>query len=145
MHFAGRGGGVTRPRGGSPRLLDVVRERMRVRHYSLRTEQACIGWIRRFIIANGRRHPRELGGPEIEAFLTRLVTELNVAAGTQNHGQKREGRFADCSDSPSPASWSRRRWSRPSVSHGGSRPAGRALPCWMASAATLRRRDCAAC
>lgn len=43
-----------------------------------------MGWIRRFIVANGKRHPRDLGGPEVEAFLTRLATERNVAAGTQN-------------------------------------------------------------
>jgi len=73
--------GSTRP---SPRLLDEVRARMRVRHYSLRTEQAYVGWIRRFIIANGKRHPRDLGGREVEAFLTRLATRGMVAAGTQN-------------------------------------------------------------
>lgn len=66
------------------RLLDQVRARLRVKHYSLRTEQAYVGWIRRFILANGKRHPRYLGGPEVEAFLTRLATERNVAAGTQN-------------------------------------------------------------
>jgi integron integrase len=57
---------------------------MRVKHYSLRTEQAYVGWIRRFIVANGKQHPRDLGGPEVEVFLTRLATERNVAAGTQN-------------------------------------------------------------
>jgi integron integrase len=65
-------------------LLDEVRGRLRVRHYSLRTEQAYLGWIRRFIHANGKRHPRDLGGREVEAFLTRLATRGNVAAGTQN-------------------------------------------------------------
>lgn len=84
MSFAGRGAGVTGGVNQSPGLLDQVRARLRVKHYSLRTEQAYIGWIRRFILANGKRHPRELGGPEIEAFLTRLATERNVAAGTQN-------------------------------------------------------------
>lgn len=67
-----------------PRLLDQVRARMRVRHYSKRTEQAYLGWIRRFILANGRRHPRDMGGPEVEAFLTQLATTGKVAAGTQN-------------------------------------------------------------
>ena len=84
MGFAGRDGDVTGTRNKSPRLLDQVRGRMRVKHYSLRTEQAYVGWIRRFIMANGKRHPRDLGGPEVEAFLTRLATERNVAAGTQN-------------------------------------------------------------
>lgn len=46
---------------GSPRLLDAVRARLRFKHYSLRTERAYIGWIRRFILANGKRHPREMG------------------------------------------------------------------------------------
>ncbi len=83
MPFAGSNGGVTGA--GKPlRLLDQVRARLRVKHYSLRTEQAYVGWIRRFILANGKRHPRHLGGPEVEAFLTRLATERNVAAGTQN-------------------------------------------------------------
>jgi integron integrase len=69
---------------GGPRLLDQVRRRLRVRHYSLRTEQAYVGWIRRFILANGKRHPRDMGGPEVERFLTTLATEGRVAAGTQN-------------------------------------------------------------
>ncbi|WP_238389840.1 integron integrase [Pseudoxanthomonas koreensis] len=65
-------------------MLDQVRQRLRLRHYSVRTEQAYVGWIRRFILANGRRHPREMGGPEVEAFLTVLATRGKVAAGTQN-------------------------------------------------------------
>lgn len=67
-----------------PRLLDQVRARLRVKHYSRRTEQAYVGWIRRFILANGKRHPRDMGGPEVEAFLTQLATRHHVAAGTQN-------------------------------------------------------------
>jgi len=57
---------------------------MRVKHYSVRTERAYAGWIRRFILANGRRHPSGLGGPEVEAFLTLLATRGHVAPGTQN-------------------------------------------------------------
>lgn len=68
----------------APRLLDQVREHIRVRHYSIRTEQAYVAWIRRFILANGKRHPCELGALEVAAFLTRLATEGNVAASTQN-------------------------------------------------------------
>ncbi len=64
--------------------MEVVRSRIRAKHYSLRTEQAYLGWIRRFILANERRHPRELGGVEVEGFLSRLATEGNVAASTQN-------------------------------------------------------------
>lgn len=57
---------------------------MRTRRYSLRTEAAYVGWIRRFIQAHRGRHPRDLGGPEVEAFLTRLAVQGNVAASTQN-------------------------------------------------------------
>ena len=52
-----------------PKLLDQVRERIRVKHYSLRTEDAYLHWIRRFIFFHGKRHQREMGGPEGEAFL----------------------------------------------------------------------------
>lgn len=69
-----------RPKG----LLAEVRARLRVKHYSVRTEQAYVGWIRRFILANGKRHPRELGAREVEAFLSRLATRDRVAAATQN-------------------------------------------------------------
>jgi integron integrase len=65
-------------------LLQVVREALRVRHYSLHTEKAYLGWIRRFIRFHGRRHPRELGAPEITAFLSWLATDGKVAASTQN-------------------------------------------------------------
>ncbi len=64
------------------RLLDEVRERLRVKHYSLRTEEAYLHWIRRFIFTNGKRHPREMGAAEVEAFLSRLATEARVAAST---------------------------------------------------------------
>ena len=68
----------------APKLLDQVRERIRVKHYSLRTEDAYLHWIRRFIFFHGKRHPREMGGPEVEAFLSHLATEGRVAASTQN-------------------------------------------------------------
>ncbi len=67
-----------------PRLLEVVRQQIRVRHYSVRTEQAYVGWIRRYILANGKRHPRDMGATEVAAFLTQLAIEGNVAAATQN-------------------------------------------------------------
>jgi integron integrase len=66
------------------RLLDQVRERIRVKHYSLRTEDAYLHWIRRFIFFNGKHHPREMGGPEVEAFLSHLATAGRVAPSTQN-------------------------------------------------------------
>jgi len=66
------------------RLMDEVRRCLRLKHYSLRTEQAYTGWIRRFILANGKRHPREMGGPEVERFLSSLAVQGRVAASTQN-------------------------------------------------------------
>ncbi len=68
----------------SPRLLDRVRTAVRARHYSIRTEEAYVGWIRRFILFHGKRHPNEMGEPEINAFLSHLATEARVSASTQN-------------------------------------------------------------
>ena len=67
-----------------PRLLERVRDAIRVCHYSIRTEQAYTGWIRRFILFHGKRHPAEMGKSEVEAFLTHLAVSGNVAAPTQN-------------------------------------------------------------
>ena len=67
-----------------PRLLEEVRRRLRVKHYSLRTEAVYLGWIKRFVLLNGRRHPRDMGVAEIEAFLSTLAVEGQVAASTQN-------------------------------------------------------------
>ena len=67
----------------APRLLDLVRGAIRVRHYSIRTETAYIDWIRRFIIHHGKRHPSQLGAVEVTAFLTHLAVERNVSASTQ--------------------------------------------------------------
>jgi len=75
-------GCVTPP--GGPRLLDQVRGRLRLKHYSLRTEQAYLYWIRRYVRAWLPRHPAELDGAAVEAFLTGLATRDNVAASTQN-------------------------------------------------------------
>ena len=69
---------------GRPRLLEEVRKRLQLKHYSLRTEQAYLYWIRRYIRASGRKHPRELDGVAIEAFLSSLATRDHVAASTQN-------------------------------------------------------------
>lgn len=65
-------------------MLEAVRDKLRANHYSLRTETAYIGWIRRFIRANRMRHPREMGGAEVEMFLTHLAVRGQVAASTQN-------------------------------------------------------------
>lgn len=67
-----------------PKLLDQVRDRIRRKHYSLRTESAYIHWIKRFIYFHGKRHPRELGASEVERFLTHLAVAGRVSASTQN-------------------------------------------------------------
>ena len=67
-----------------PKLLDQVRDRIRVKHYSIRTETQYVQWIRRFIIFHNKQHPKDMGAPEVEAFLTHLAVEGNVAAATQN-------------------------------------------------------------
>ncbi|NIK63434.1 hypothetical protein FHR48_000946 [Xanthomonas arboricola] len=82
MRYTPNNNGVTAP--PPLRLLDQVRDRLRLRHYSLRTEQAYISWIRRFILASGNRHPAQMGQADVEAFLTRLATDGRVSAGTQN-------------------------------------------------------------
>src|SRR5438034_11811780 len=69
---------------GKPKLLDQVRTFMRARRYSLRTEEAYLDWIRRFIVFHGKRHPRELREREITEFLTDLAAHRHVAASTQN-------------------------------------------------------------
>jgi integron integrase len=68
----------------SPKLLDQVRDLLRTKHYSIRTETQYLQWIRRFILYHGKRHPRDMGGEEVGQFLTHLATEGNVAAATQN-------------------------------------------------------------
>jgi integron integrase len=67
-----------------PRLLDQVRQRVRRLGLARRTEEAYVGWVRRFVLANDKRHPRDMGVPEIERFLTRLAVDDSVSASTQN-------------------------------------------------------------
>jgi integron integrase len=71
----------------APKLLDQVRGKIRLKHYSIRTEQAYVDWIKRFILHFDKRHPRELGAAEVEAFLTHLAVAGNVAAATQNQAK----------------------------------------------------------
>lgn len=66
-----------------PKLLDQVRDRIRVKHYSIRTERAYVDWIRRFILFHGKRHPKDMGAEEVEAYLTHLAVSGNVASATQ--------------------------------------------------------------
>ncbi|MEO1926241.1 MAG: integron integrase [Gammaproteobacteria bacterium] len=67
-----------------PKLLDQVRQRIRYLHYSIKTEQSYIQWIRRYILFHGKRHPKEMGGEEVSSFLNFLVNKENVSASTQN-------------------------------------------------------------
>ena len=66
------------------KLLDRVREAIRIKHYSIRTEEAYVSWIKRYILFHNKRHPLQMGSPEIEAFLTYLAMDQHVAASTQN-------------------------------------------------------------
>ena len=68
----------------APRLLDRVRDAIRRLHYSDRTEETYVHWIKRFIYFSGKRHPAELGADEVTAFLNYLARERDVAAATQN-------------------------------------------------------------
>ncbi len=67
-----------------PKLLDRVRHAIRTRHYSPRTEEAYVHWIRRYIVFHGKRHPSTLGAPDISRFLTWLAGERHISAATQN-------------------------------------------------------------
>ena len=64
------------------KLLDRVREQLRLKHYSYRTEETYLDWVRRYILFHQKRHPEEMGAPEIQAFITHLATQRNVAAST---------------------------------------------------------------
>lgn len=79
------GGGAEGASGArSPRLLDRMRGRMRRLGLSIRTEEVYVGWVRRFILANAKRHPRDMGAREVERFLTGLAVRGHVSASTQN-------------------------------------------------------------
>ena len=67
-----------------PKLMDQVSDAIRTKHYSPRTEQTYIDWIKRYILFHDKRHPKDMGAPEIQAFITHLAVEKNVAASTQN-------------------------------------------------------------
>jgi integron integrase len=70
-----------------PKLLEQVIARMRVKHYSLRTEKSYVDWIKRYIWHHGKRHPKDLGAAEVEAFLSHLAVTRNVSASTQNQAK----------------------------------------------------------
>lgn len=69
---------------GGSRLLGELRDRIRLKHYSIRTEQAYLGWAKRYILFHSKRHPREMGEAEIVAFLNHLAVDRKVSASTQN-------------------------------------------------------------
>ena len=71
----------------SPRLLDLVRDKLRVKHYSIRTEQAYVDWIKRYIFFHDKRHPQAMGAQDVEAFLTHLAVAGKVSASTQNQAK----------------------------------------------------------
>ncbi|PYL72952.1 MAG: integron integrase, partial [Verrucomicrobia bacterium] len=70
------------PAENKPKLLDQVRNVIRIKHYSIRTEQAYVDWIKRFILFHGKRHPGEMAEEEVAQFLTHLARDMNVAAST---------------------------------------------------------------
>lgn len=71
----------------SPKLLDQVREKLRVKHYAIRTEQSYVDWIKRYIYFHDKTHPKDLGAQDVEAFLTHLAVEGRVSASTQNQAK----------------------------------------------------------
>ncbi len=77
----------TEPMTQPPKLLEQVVAKMRVKHYSLRTEKTYIDWIKRYIWHHGKRHPKDMGAVEVEAFLTYLAVARNVSASTQNQAK----------------------------------------------------------
>ena len=83
-HVASRPAQPGLPAGAAPRLLDRVRTALRTRHYSRKTEKTYVGWIRRFVLFHGRRHPSDMGATEVTRYLSSLATEGHVAASTQN-------------------------------------------------------------
>lgn len=67
-----------------PTLLEVIQQKIRVKHYSIRTETQYLHWVKRFVLFHNKRHPREMGGKEVEAFLSHLATHGHVSSSTQN-------------------------------------------------------------
>jgi integron integrase len=72
------------PEGDKPKRLDQMREAIRMRHYSIRTEEAYVSWIKRFILFHGKRHPLEMGKDEITQFLSALAVHGQVSVSRQN-------------------------------------------------------------
>ena len=66
----------------SPKLLDQIRNKLRVKHYAIRTEEQYLHWIKRYILFHGKRHPKDMGAAQIEAFLSNLAEAEKVSAST---------------------------------------------------------------
>lgn len=71
----------------SPKLLEQVQAKLRVKHYSIRTERAYLDWAKRYIVFHGKKHPKKMGAQEVEAFLSHLAVDGHVAASTQNQAK----------------------------------------------------------
>ena len=71
----------------SPKLLDQVRDKLRVKHYAIRTEQSYVDWIKRYIYFHSKTHPKDLGAQDVEAFLTHFAVASKVSASTQNQAK----------------------------------------------------------
>jgi Phage integrase, N-terminal SAM-like domain len=71
------------PAAQPPKSLDQIRNKLRVKHYAIPTEEQYLHWIKRFILFHGKRHPKDMGGEQIEVFLTNLVVAGKVSASTQ--------------------------------------------------------------
>ncbi|MBT1074924.1 integron integrase [Geobacter grbiciae] len=87
MHPINMGKNASAVEPEKPRLLDILRTRIRLKHYSLRTEQTYTEWAKRYILFHGKRHPAEMGKEEVEAFLSHLAVKHNVSASTQSQAR----------------------------------------------------------
>jgi integron integrase len=87
MHNVSHGISVNSSAPQPPKLLDRLRIHLRTRHYSLRTEQAYVDGVRRFILFHGKRHPQDMGAAEVEAFLSHLAVDRQVSGSTQNQAK----------------------------------------------------------
>ena len=71
----------------SPKLLDQVRDKLRVKHYAIRTEQTYVDWIKRYIYFHGKTHPKDFSAQDVETFLTHLAVAGKVSASTKNQAK----------------------------------------------------------
>lgn len=77
-----------------PKLLDKVRDVVRLKHYSMSTEKTYVSWIKRFILFHNKRHPKDMGAEEVQAYLTYLAVNRHVAASTQNQALNARSRLS---------------------------------------------------